>query len=145
MDDRPATTEESPMSDDHERLEAAYAMRRSVLGDEYVDRALAAADGDPIERQLQDYITGNAWGVWARGGPLSMRDRSLLVLAMTAALGRMDEFTIHATASPRAGVTDAEVDELIFQIAAYCGAPAAVAARRAVTGVRALRDDDPRA
>ncbi len=80
-----------------------------------------------------------AWGVWARGGPLSTRDRSLLVMAMTAALGRMEEFRIHVAASTRAGVTDAEVDELLFQIAAYCGGPAGVSARRAVTAVRAQR------
>jgi 4-carboxymuconolactone decarboxylase len=80
-----------------------------------------------------------AWGVWAREGALSTRDRSLLVLAMTAALGRMDEFSLHATASPRAGVSDAELDELLFQIAAYCGAPAAVSARRALRAVRDRR------
>jgi 4-carboxymuconolactone decarboxylase len=62
-----------------------------------------------------------AWGVWTRGGPLSPRDRSLLVMAMTAPLGRME-------------------DELVFQIAAYCGAPAGSAAQRAVKAMRAARD-----
>ena len=124
--------------DDSERLRDAYALRRKILGDEYVDRAAAGAD--PITQQFQDYVTSTAWGVWTRGGPLSTRDRSLLVLAMTAALGRMEEFTLHATASPRAGVTDEELDELVFQIVAYCGAPAGIAARRAITSVRAERD-----
>ena len=78
-----------------------------------------------------------AWGVWARGGPFSTRDRSLLVLAMTAALGRMEEFKLHASARSRTGVSDAELDELPFQVAAYCGAPAGVAARRAIKEVRA--------
>ncbi|MBP6479377.1 MAG: carboxymuconolactone decarboxylase family protein, partial [Pseudomonadales bacterium] len=55
-------------------------------------------------------------GVWTRGGPPSLRDRSLLVLAMTAALGRLEEFRIHASWTERTGVTDAEVDELLFQV-----------------------------
>jgi 4-carboxymuconolactone decarboxylase len=55
---------------------------------------------------------------------------------MTATLGRMEEFTLHARSAPRAGVTDEEIDELLLQIAAYCGVPAAVAARREVRSVR---------
>jgi 4-carboxymuconolactone decarboxylase len=55
---------------------------------------------------------------------------------MTAALGRMEEFRLHAGARSRTGVTDDELDELLFQVAAYCGAPAGVAARRAVREVR---------
>jgi 4-carboxymuconolactone decarboxylase len=58
---------------------------------------------------------------------------------MTAALGRMDEFGRHVGASSRAGVTDDELDELLFQIAAYCGVPAGVAAKRLVTAVRDKR------
>jgi 4-carboxymuconolactone decarboxylase len=124
-----------------ERLNAAYELRRAMLGDEYVNRA--TADADPVARGFQDYITSMAWGVWTRGGPLSTRDRSLLVMAMTAALGRMEEFSLHASASARTGVTDEELDELVFQIAAYCGAPAAIAARRALLAVRAARDARP--
>ena len=120
-------------------LEAAYAVRRAVLGDAYVDGQAAGADRAAAE--FQDYVTATAWGVWARGGPLSRRDRSLLVLAMTAALGRMDEFRLHAGAAHRAGVTDAELDELLFQVAAYCGAPAGVAANRALRAVRAERKE----
>ena len=73
--------------------------------------------------------------IWKRPS-LSPRDRSLLVLAMTAALGRMEEFRLHASAQDRTGVTDAELDELLFQIAAYCGAPAGNAAKRALLAVR---------
>ena len=109
-------------------------MRRAVLGDAYVDAA--TTDPDPVAREFQDYLTSTAWGVWARGGALSVRDRSLLVLAMTAALGRMEEFALHVGATARTGVTDTEVDELLFQIAAYCGVPAGVAARRALRSVR---------
>jgi 4-carboxymuconolactone decarboxylase len=98
------------------------------------------ADPDPVAAEFQDYLTAMAWGVWARGGALSRRDRSLLVLAMTAALGRMEEFRLHAGSASRAGVTDAEVDELLFQITAYCGAPAGVAARREIRAARAARN-----
>jgi 4-carboxymuconolactone decarboxylase len=128
------------VTQDDERLRVAYALRRSVLGDDYVDSV--TSDADPRAAEFQDYLTGMAWGVWARGGPLSTRDRSLLVLAMTAALGRMEEFKLHAAAAHRAGVTDEEVDELLFQIAAYCGGPAGVAARRTVRAVRAERAAD---
>jgi len=123
---------------DSEELRAARAMRRAMLGDEYVDRA--TADPDPVAAEFQDYLTSMAWGVWTRGGALSPRDRSLLVMAMTAALGRMEEFSLHASSNTRTGVTDEEIDELVFQVAAYCGAPAGNAARRAVKAVRAARD-----
>ena len=120
-----------------DRLDAARAKRRAVLGDAYVDGQ--TADPDPAGADFQDFITSTAWGVWAREGPLSVRDRSLLVLAMTAALGRMDEFRLHAGTTPQTGVTDAEIDELVLQVAAYCGAPAGVSARRVVRELRAER------
>ena len=123
--------------DDQQQLDAARAMRRRILGDEYVDAQ--TADPNPTLRELQDHITRSAWGVWTREGPLSLRDRSLLVLAITAALGRMEEFELHAGACHNAGVTDAEVDELLFQLAAYAGAPAAVSAKRSLAQVRARR------
>lgn len=110
-----------------------------MLGDTYVDAQ--AADSNPTMAEFQEYITATAWGVWARGGPLSKRDRSLLVLAMLAALGRMDEFRLHAGASHRAGVTPDELDELLFQIAAYCGAPAGLSAKRALQAVRAEQQE----
>jgi 4-carboxymuconolactone decarboxylase len=106
-----------------------------MLGDGYVDAQ--AADPNPVMGEFSDYLTSMAWGVWARGGALSTRDRSLLVLAMTAALGRMDEFKLHARVHERTGVTDEELDELLFQIAAYCGAPAGLSAMRALQQVRA--------
>jgi 4-carboxymuconolactone decarboxylase len=60
---------------------------------------------------------------------------------MTAAMGRMEEFALHVEASGRAGVTPEELDELLFQIAAYCGAPAGVSANRTVQEVRSRRVD----
>jgi 4-carboxymuconolactone decarboxylase len=129
---------------DGDQLAAARAMRRAMLGDAYVDAQTASGDVvDPVAAQFQDYITSMAWGVWARGGALSPRDRSLLVMAMTAALGRMEEFRLHAASTPQTGVTDDEVDELLFQIAAYCGAPAGISARRNLLAVRAERKNAP--
>jgi len=121
--------------DTDDQLQAARDMRRAMLGDEYVDAQTAEAD--PALREFQDHITGQAWGVWTRGGALSPRDRSLLVLAMTAALGRMEEFRLHAGARSRTGVSDDELNELLFQVAAYCGVPAGIAAKRALGEVRA--------
>jgi 4-carboxymuconolactone decarboxylase len=117
-----------------DNFEAALALRRAMMGEAYVDAQ--AADPNPAMREFSDYITSMAWGVWARGGALSTRDRSLLVLAMTAALGRMEEFKLHARAHERTGVTDDELDELLFQITAYCGGPAGLSAKRALLEVR---------
>jgi 4-carboxymuconolactone decarboxylase len=123
---------------DDDALQRAYAKRRAVLGDDYVDSV--TSEDDATAAEFQDYVTATAWGVWTREGALSTRDRSLLVLAMTAALGRMDEFRLHAVAAPRAGVTDAEIDELLFQLVAYAGGPAGVSARRVIRELRAQRD-----
>jgi 4-carboxymuconolactone decarboxylase len=123
--------------DETEGLRDARAVRRAVLGDAYVDRM--TVDVEPAAAEFQDYLTTVAWGVWARGDALTRRDRSLLVMAMTAALGRMEEFRLHAGSAPRTGVTDAELDELLFQIAAYCGVPAGAAAHRALREVRPER------
>jgi 4-carboxymuconolactone decarboxylase len=115
-------------------LDAARAMRREMLGADYVDAQ--TADPEPALQDFQEHLTRQAWGAWAREGPLSPRDRSLLVLAMTAAMGRMEEFKLHAGAQPQTGVTDDELHELLFMIAGYCGGPAALSAKRALTEVR---------
>ena len=125
--------------DETEELSAARAMRRAMLGDAYVEAQ--AAHPNAVMGEFQDYLTSMAWGVWAREGALSPRDRSLLVLAMTAALGRMEEFRLHVGAQAQTGVTDDELDELLFQIAAYCGAPAGLSAKRALLAVRAEREE----
>lgn len=118
-------------------LDDAYALRRKMLGDAYVDSQ--TAETDPALIEFQDHITTQAWGVWTRGGALSPRDRSLIVMAMTAALGRMEEFKLHASSQAGTGVTDDEINELLFQIAAYCGAPAGISAKRVIKHVRAER------
>lgn len=118
-----------------DNLQAARDMRRAMLGDAYVDAQ--TTEPNPTLREFQDHITAQAWGVWAREGALSTRDRSLLVLAMTGALGRMEEFKLHAASRDRTGVSDAELDELLFLLAAYCGAPAGISAKRTLVQVRA--------
>jgi 4-carboxymuconolactone decarboxylase len=123
-----------------EKFEASRAMRREMLGPEYVDAQ--TTDPNPVMGEFSDYLTSMAWGVWTRGGALSTRDRSLVVLAMTAALGRVDEFRLHVSARSRTGVSDEELDELLFQIAAYCGAPAGVSARRSLLAVRAEEQNE---
>jgi 4-carboxymuconolactone decarboxylase len=119
-------------------LADALRLRRAMLGDAYVDSQ--KAETNPRLAEFQNYITSMAWGVWTREGALSTRDRALVVLAMTAALGRMEEFKLHARSRSRTGVSDAEIEELLFQIAAYCGAPAGISAKRALLEVRAGED-----
>ena len=118
-------------------LEKAREVRRATLGDDYVDSQ--TADPDPTMRDFQDHLTRMAWGAWAREGPLSPRDRSLLVIGMTAALGRVEELELHVRTQRQTGVTDDELDELLFMVAAYCGAPAGLSLKRVLTAVRAER------
>jgi 4-carboxymuconolactone decarboxylase len=122
------------MSDDGEdRRSAAMAERRAVLGDAHVDRSMA--DDSPGAQEFQNFITEFAWGVWARG-ILTRRERSILVLGITAALGRNEEFSLHLRGARRNGLSQTDLDEIVLQIAAYAGAPAGVNARRAVAALR---------
>jgi 4-carboxymuconolactone decarboxylase len=111
----------------------AWAERRAVLSDEYVDRVLDGKTAD--ELHWQDFVTRQAWGAWTTGD-LPRRERSLIVLAIVAALGRTEEFELHLRGARRNGVTDREIDTLILHMAAYAGAPAGLAARRAAGKVR---------
>jgi len=109
--------------DDAERYELGLRTRRSVLGDGYVDRALARRND--FNSEFQDLITRYAWGeIWARPG-LDHRTRRLLVLAMMVALGRQEEFKLHLRAAIEHGLSKDEVKEVLLQAAIYCGVPAA--------------------
>ncbi|MBL8567472.1 MAG: 4-carboxymuconolactone decarboxylase [Phreatobacter sp.] len=109
--------------DEKERFEKGLAVRRAVLGDAHVDRSLAARDSFTTE--FQDLITRYAWGeIWTRPG-LDRKTRSFLVLAMTASLGRWEEFRLHCRASFSNGVTTDDIKEVCLQIAVYAGVPAA--------------------
>jgi 4-carboxymuconolactone decarboxylase len=116
--------------------DVALELRRQVLGREYVDAAIA--DDSPGASEFQRFVTAFAWGTWARPG-LSLRDRSLLVLAMTGGMGRMEEFALHLRGAERNGLTDLEIDEIVIQLVSYAGAPAGVSARRAVKAFRLER------
>ena len=123
------------MADD--LFERGLAMRRQVLGDEYVDRALSNVDD--FTRDLQRIITEHAWGgVWAREG-LNLKQRSLINLAMLASLNRSHELEIHLHGALRNGCTLDEIRETLLQVAIYAGFPAAVDAFR-VAG-RVLREE----
>ncbi len=110
-------------TDDSKRYEQGLKIRRAVLGDEHVDRAVAATTD--FNRDFQDFITRNAWGeIWARPG-LPRHTRSLLTLAMMIALNRGEEFRMHLKAAFNNGVTREEIKEVLLQSAIYCGVPAA--------------------
>lgn len=104
------------------------AMRRKVLGDEYVDRAIA--NTDDFNRQFQEQLTEHGWGATWGDDSLKPRDRSILNLGMLAALGRMHEFEIHFRGALRNGLTQKELGAILRQVAVYCGFPAAVDCHR---------------
>jgi 4-carboxymuconolactone decarboxylase len=108
---------------ERERYEQGMAVRREVLGDLHVDRALVVQN--EFTRDFQDLITRYAWGeIWTRAG-LTRHTRSLLTLAMMVALNRPDEFRLHVRAAAAIGVTRDEIKEVLLQTAIYCGVPAA--------------------
>ena len=98
-------------------------IRREVLGDEHVDRAVARTT--PFTAEFQDLITRYAWGeIWARPG-LDRRTRSCITLTALIALGHFDELAMHVRAARRNGLSDDEIKEVLLQAAIYCGVPAA--------------------
>ncbi|MGW0246175.1 carboxymuconolactone decarboxylase family protein [Nocardia goodfellowii] len=111
-----------------ERYEAGLQVRREVLGEEYVTRALANAD--EFTGPLQELVSEYCWGaVWIRP-ELSRRDRSMINLAMLAALGRSHELATHVRAALTNGVTPVEIREVLLQATIYAGVPAGVDAFR---------------
>ncbi len=109
------------MNDDtHDR---GLQVRREVLGDAHVDRAVERTTD--FTADFQDLITRYAWGeIWSRPG-LDRRARSLITVAMLVALGREEELAMHVRAALGNGVTPAELKEVLLQCAIYCGVPAA--------------------
>jgi len=104
-------------------MAAGEAMRRKVLGDAHVDRAIA--NTTDLTRDFQEFITQYAWGtVWTRPG-LDTRVRRLLVLAMTASLGRWEEFRLHVRAGLESELELADLKEALLMVAVYAGVPAA--------------------
>jgi 4-carboxymuconolactone decarboxylase len=110
------------MIDENPRFVAGLAVRKAVLGEDYVNNSLANADA--FMATIQQFLTENAWGtVWTRPG-LDLRTRSLLNLAMLTALNRPNELKLHLKGALNNGVTKEEIAEVFLQAAVYCGAPA---------------------
>jgi 4-carboxymuconolactone decarboxylase len=104
----------------HER---GMKVRREVLGDEHVDRAIERTTEHTVD--FQDFITRYAWGeIWNRPG-LDRRTRSCITITVLVALGRFDELELHIRAAQRNGVANEEIKEVLLQCAVYCGVPAA--------------------
>ena len=97
-------------------------IRRTVLGNEHVDNA--EADKTDFDKDFQEYITTNAWGsVWSRPG-LTKRERSLITIALLAALGHEDELAMHIRATKNTGASEEDVKEVLLHTAVYAGVPA---------------------
>jgi 3-oxoadipate enol-lactonase/4-carboxymuconolactone decarboxylase len=108
------------------RHDEGVTVRREVLGDDHVDRAIAATT--PFTATFQDFITRYAWGeIWTRPG-LDRRTRSCVTLTALVAHGHLDELAMHIRAALRIGLTPEEIGEVLLQTAVYCGVPAANAA-----------------
>ena len=110
------------MADD-DRYANGMAVRRSVLGDRHVDEATARITD--LDADFQRFITETAWGsVWSRDG-LTRRERSMLTLALLAALGHDEELAMHVRATANTGATPDDIMETLLQVAIYAGVPAA--------------------
>ena len=113
---------------DEERLEAGLKLRRAVLGDDYVNKSLAAADD--FTRPLQELVSKYCWGdIWCRPG-LERKERSLINLAMIAALNRPHELKLHVRGALNNGLTREQIREVFLQVAIYAGVPASLDAFR---------------
>lgn len=122
-----------------ERYEVGLKVRRSVLGESHVDRAEARKTA--FDEDFQRFITEGAWGsVWARPG-LDKRTRSMLVIALMAALGHEEELAMHIRATRNTGATREDVKEVLLMVAVYAGVPAANTAIRIAKEVYAIEGD----
>src|SRR6186713_2651316 len=110
--------------DDKQRRDTGTAIRREVLGNAHVDHAVAQTT--PLTSDFQDLLTRYAWGeIWSRPG-LDIRTRRILVIGTLIALGRFDEFRMHARAAlVEGGFSLDDLKEIVLQQAIYCGVPAA--------------------
>ncbi len=126
---------------DKERFDRGLAQRKAVLGADYVDRSLAQADD--FTKEFQEIVTEFAWGLCWGDDTLDRRQRSMLVLGMLAALGRMQEFELHFRGALTNGLSRDELKAILTQIAAYCGIPAGVECFRIARRVLAELDAEP--
>ncbi len=125
---------------DNQRFREGLAVRREVLGREYVDQALESADD--FNQPMQELVTEYCWGsVWTRPG-LDRRTRSLVNLAMMTALNRPHELKLHLRGALNNGCTEEEIREVLLQTAIYCGVPAAIDSFRTARDVLGERGGD---
>ena len=118
---------------DEQRYDRGMGVRREVLSDEHVDRAIANTTA--LTADFQDFITRVAWGdIWSRPG-LDRRSRSVAVITALIALGHHEELAMHFRAALRNGLTVDEIKEVILQAGLYCGVPAANTAFRIASEV----------
>jgi 4-carboxymuconolactone decarboxylase len=109
--------------DDTERAARGMAVRREVLGDAHVDRAVASTTA--VTADFQDFITRYAWGeIWTRGG-LSRAERSMITLTALAVLRQDEELGMHLRAALRNGLSPEQISEVLLHTAVYAGVPAA--------------------
>jgi 4-carboxymuconolactone decarboxylase len=109
---------------DKEMFERGLAIRKDVLGAEFVESAIKSAD--EFNLPLQEIVTQYCWGeIWGRPG-LDRKTRSIINLAMLAALNRPHELKLHVKGSIRNGLTKDDIREVLLQVAIYCGVPAGV-------------------
>jgi 4-carboxymuconolactone decarboxylase len=112
----------------NEKFERGLKLRKQVLGAEYVEKSMAAADS--FSMPMQELSTEYCWGhVWTRPG-LQLRDRSLINIAMISALNRPHELKLHVKAALNNGLSREEIREVILQVAVYCGVPAGIDSTR---------------
>ena len=116
-----------------DKYKQGMEVRREVLGDEYVDRAIKGATA--FTKPLQDMVTENCWGdVWTRQA-IPRATRSLITIAMLSALRATTELKVHVHGALRNGCSVEEIQEVLLQTTAYCGAPAGIEAFRAAKEV----------
>ncbi|HSV45019.1 MAG TPA: carboxymuconolactone decarboxylase family protein [Ramlibacter sp.] len=116
-----------------ERFDKGLAVRREVLGAEYVDKALANADD--FTRPMQELVTEYCWGeVWTQP-ELPRPTRSLINIAMISALNRPHELQLHVRGALRNGCSKEEIRAVLLQVAIYCGVPAAIDGFRVASAV----------
>jgi 4-carboxymuconolactone decarboxylase len=112
----------------NEKFEKGLALRKQVLGAEYVEKSMASADS--FSMPMQELSTEYCWGhVWTRPG-LALRERSLINIAMISALNRPHELKLHVKAALNNGLSREEIREVILQVAVYCGVPAGIDSTR---------------
>ena len=123
------------------RYETGMATRRAVLGDPHVDRT--EADKNGLDSDFQTLITEGAWGsVWSRPG-LTLRERSMITLALLAALGHDEELAMHIRATANTGATPSDIKEALLHVAIYAGVPAANRAFKIAKRELEQRDGKP--